>query len=98
MEYDALSNFDRARLETMERGQGKILAALADLTTSLKRMSRGHAEMFESLEQRRMHRDDKGMMSRQSNASRHARPRAEDRGDPHRKYDCRGSRRDETRP
>ena len=87
-----------ACLETLEGGQREISATLADLTAFLKWMSRRHTEMFESFERRMMQGDDKGSMSQNSSASRHARPRAEGRGEFYRETEVRGPRQDEVRP
>ena len=89
MKQDQTMEHRAARLDALVGGQREILAALTDVKGSLKRMVREHAEMHESLERRSMRRDDKGMMSRQSSASRHARHRAEDRGGTHTEYDGR---------
>ena len=78
-----------ARLDALMGNQREVLAAMADIRAALHQLSMDHAETRRMTERRR---------NRQPSASRHARPRAEDRGELYRESDFRGPRWDEVRP
>ena len=80
MGHETTPDSNRTRIEALEGNQKEIMAALADMKATMNQLSLDAAEKWERLERRLVEQDGARRRNEWSSASRHQRPRAEERG------------------